>query len=267
MAFFRPRYELKYVISPAIAAAVAGRLTGRCHLDANGTDGYYVNESLYFDSPRFDFFFHKLDGVKLRKKVRIRRYGDRGPWEKVFVEIKSRKGPYISKSRFSMDPPSVPLLGNPLQQTLRPESLTPPEAGVYHEVISLARLFQLRPVIFIRYTRRSFWAEGDERLRITFDRDLSYDTVNQDCFRPLENSQPILQADQIVMEVKANGSVPLWLLELIQEYECTMVRLSKYCLGVQAAYGLGGANFTAAKSRLPLHSLIDQPGTTFSTTF
>lgn len=257
MAFFRPRYELKYVISPATASAIAGRLTGRCHLDANGADGYYVNESLYFDSPRFDFFFHKLDGVKLRKKVRIRRYGDRGPWEKVFVEIKSRKGPYISKSRFTTNPPSLPFLLNPLQRALRPESLTPTEVAVYHEVISLAQIFQLRPVIFIRYTRRSFWAEGDERLRITFDRDLSYDSVNQNCFSPLENSQPILGAGQIVMEIKANGSVPLWLLELIQEYECSMVRLSKYCLGVQAAYGLGGEGFVRVKNALPLHSIIE----------
>jgi hypothetical protein len=257
MAFFRPRYELKYVVSPVTAAAIAGRLTGRCHLDANGTDGYYVNESLYFDSPRFDFFFHKLDGVQLRKKVRIRRYGDRGPWDKVFVEIKSRKGPYISKSRFSLDQPSLHLLVNPLQPALRPESLTPAEVGVYHEVISLARLFQLRPVIFIGYTRRSFWAEGNERLRITFDKDLSYDVVNQNCFSPLVSSQPILAADQIVMEIKANGSVPLWLLELLQEYECNMVRLSKYCLGVQAAYALGGEGFVRVKNTLPLHSLIE----------
>jgi len=256
MGLFRPRYELKYIISPATAFAISGRLTGRCHLDANGDDGYYVNESLYFDSPRFDFFFHKLDGVKARKKVRIRRYGDRGPWEKVFVEIKSRRGPYIAKSRFSMNPPSLPLLVNPLQQALRPENLTPVEVGVYHEVLSLAELFQLRPVIFIHYTRRSFWAEGDERLRITFDQDLSYDTVSHNCFSPLENTHPILGADQIVMEIKANGSVPLWILELLQEYECTMVRLSKYCLGLQAAYGLGGESFARVKSMLPLHSLV-----------
>jgi len=257
MEFFRPRYELKYIVSPATALAIAGRLTGRCHLDANGIDGCYVNESLYFDSPRFDFFFHKLEGVKLRKKVRIRRYGELGPWEKVFVEIKSRRGPYISKSRFSMDPPSLPLLANPLQQALRPENLTPREMQVYHEVMSLARLFQLRPVIFIRYTRRSFWAEGDERLRITFDKDLSCDTVTYNCFSPLENTYPILGPDQIVMEIKANGSVPLWLLELVQEYECTMVRLSKYCLGVQFAYGLGGDSFTGIKSMLPLHSPLE----------
>jgi hypothetical protein len=257
MGSFRPRYELKYIISPATALAIAVRLRGRCHLDANGTDGCYVNESLYFDSPRFDFFFHKLDGVKLRKKVRIRRYGEQGPWEKVFVEIKSREGPYISKSRFAMDQPSLPLLVNPMQQELRPATLTPPEVRVYHEVISLARLFQLRPVIFIRYTRRSFWAEGDERLRITFDKDLSYDTVNHNCFSPLENTQPILDADQIVMEIKANGSVPLWVLELLQEFECTMVRLSKYCLGVQAAYALGGVSFSGVKNMLPLQTMIE----------
>ena len=252
MAFFRPRYELKYLVSPATAFAIAGKLIGRCHLDANGRDGYYVNESLYFDSPDFDFFFHKIEGVKLRKKLRIRRYGNLGPWEKLFVEIKRRNGQYIEKGRFAIEPHLLSSLFTPPHRELCAQNLNPLECQVYNEVLSLAQLFQLRPIMFIRYVRRSFWAEGDERLRITFDSELGYDTVNHDCLRPLENINYILDGNQIIMEIKANGSVPFWVLELIQEYECRMIRFSKYCLGVQAAYRLGGSSFSYAKEQATL---------------
>ena len=245
--FFRPRYELKYVVSDSVAHAITGKLIGHCNLDTNGVDGSYINETLYFDSPHFDFFFHKVDGVKLRRKVRIRRYHDAGPWERVFVEIKRRNGQYIEKSRFPLEPQLIPFLFNPSQKQRIFKALTPAGIQVYNELISLTQLFHLRPIIFIRYKRKAFWAEGDERLRITFDSALSYDVVNQNCLSPLENTHLILDGDQVIMEVKANGRVPFWVLELIQEFECRMTRLSKYCLGVQMAYELNGSYFNYSK--------------------
>jgi len=185
--------------------------------------------------------------VKLRRKVRIRRYGDTRPWEKVFVEIKKRNGQYIKKSRFPLEQQLLPFLFNPYQKDRIVQTLTQAGVQVYNEVISLTQLFHLRPIVFIRYKRRAFWAEGDERLRITFDSDLSYDVVNQNCLSPLENTQLILGGDQVIMEIKANGRVPFWVLELIQEFGCRMIRLSKYCLGVRMAHGLGGNYFEYSK--------------------
>lgn len=245
--FFHPRYELKYIVSVAVAHAIAGKLIGRCNMDANGSEGYYVNESLYFDSPDFDFYFHKVEGVKLRRKIRIRRYGATGPWDRVFIEIKKRNGPYIEKLRFPLQTQLVPRLFNPSQRTDITKSLSAAEVQVYNEVISLTKLFQLRPILFIQYKRRAFWSKGEERLRITFDSDLCYDEVNQNCEAALENRQPLLGGDQIVLEIKANGKVPFWVLELIQEFECHMTRLSKYCLGVHMAHGLGGSFFDYSK--------------------
>ncbi len=251
--FFHPRYELKYIVSASVAHSIAGKLIGRCNLDTNGCEGSYINESLYFDSPHFDFFFHKVEGVKLRRKVRIRRYGDAAPWKRVFVEIKKRNGQYIEKPRFLIKPQLLPHLFNPAKKDCIVESLTQAEIQVYNEIISLSKLFQLRPIIFIQYKRKAFWAEGDERLRITFDSDLSYDVVNQNCLSPLENTQLILDGDQVIMEVKANGRVPFWILELIKEFECHMIRLSKYCLGVQMAHGLGGSCFNFSKKEASLN--------------
>lgn len=239
--FFRPRYELKYLVTASVAHAIAGRLTGRCHQDANGQEGSYINESLYFDSPRFDFYYHKRDGVKLRRKVRIRRYGDAGPWDRVFVEVKRRNGQYIEKGRFPVRGQLVPSLFNPSHRNDISGTLAPAALQVYNEVLSLSQVYQLRPAIFIRYRRRAFWAEGDERLRITFDSDLCYDLVTRDCAYPLENTRFIFDADLMVMEIKANGRVPFWVLHLIQEFECTMTRFSKYCLGLEHAQGTAGS--------------------------
>jgi hypothetical protein len=234
------RYELKYIVSASVVHAIEGKLIGHCAHDVHGSEGCYINETLYFDSPSLDFYFQKIEGVKLRRKVRIRRHGDTGPWEKVFVEIKRRNGQYIEKARFSLPTQLLPFLFDSFQRKKIIYTLTPAEIQVYNEVSALARLFHLRPIIFIRYQRKAFWAKGDERLRITFDSDLSYDVVNQNCVSPLENTQLMLGGDQIVMEVKANGRIPFWVLELIKECGCRMVRLSKYCLGVQRAQGLRG---------------------------
>ena len=253
--FFQPRYELKYIISASIAHAIAGRLIGHCNLDENSREGSYTNETLYFDSPHFDFFFHKIEGVKLRRKVRIRRYGDSAPWERVFVEIKRRNGQYIEKSRFPLEPQLLPFLFKPSQKRRITRTLSQAGIQVYNEIISLTKLFHLRPIVFIRYKRRAFWAKGEGRLRITFDSDLSYDVVNQNCLSPLENTQLILGGDQIIMEIKANGRVPFWILELIQEFGCRMTRLSKYCLGVQMAHRLGGNYFDYSKKGATLNLL------------
>jgi len=196
--------------------------------------------------------------VQIRKegemRGRIRRYGDIAPWERVFVEIKRRKGQYIEKSRFPLETQLLPFLFNLSQKDRITQTLNQAGIQVYNEVISLARLFHLRPVVFIRYKRKAFWAKGEERLRITFDSDLSYDVVNQNCLSPLENTQPILDGDQVVMEIKANGRVPFWVLEIIKEFECRMMRLSKYCLGVQMAHGLGGSYFAYSKKEATLSS-------------
>lgn len=240
MLFFRPRYELKYIVSASVAHAIEGKLIGHCAHDSHGNEGCYINETLYFDSPSLDFYFQKIEGVKLRRKVRIRRHGDAGPWDEVFVEIKRRNGQYIEKSRFSLPAPMLPFLFDASQRGKIIETLTPAEVQVYNEVIALEQLYYLRPIIFIRYQRKAFWAEGDERLRITFDSDLSYDVVNHDCLSPLENIQLMLGGDQIVMEIKANGRIPFWVLDVIKEFSCRMVRFSKYCLGVERSQGLRG---------------------------
>ena len=48
--------------------------------------------SLYFDTPEYSNFYEKVDGIKIRKKFRIRSYShDKKDHPNLFLEMKGRK--------------------------------------------------------------------------------------------------------------------------------------------------------------------------------
>ena len=69
------RYEFKYLINDSIANILYKDALNFMEQDkfALKTNGYFVR-SLYFDNNDYDNFFEKVDGIKFRKKFRIRTY-------------------------------------------------------------------------------------------------------------------------------------------------------------------------------------------------
>ena len=47
----------------------------------------YTVRSIYFDTPHLLFYYEKLDGLKIRKKLRIRTYNNYCQDSKAFIEI------------------------------------------------------------------------------------------------------------------------------------------------------------------------------------
>ena len=71
------RQEKKFAINIADGAVLGGRLGAIMHADVhNGTQGYVIR-SLYFDTPDDQDFYDKVDGLELRRKIRLRTYGPR----------------------------------------------------------------------------------------------------------------------------------------------------------------------------------------------
>lgn len=72
------RYELKYLVPTTQNEEVRAELASRMHRDRNaGPSGYGV-WSLYYDTDRLRFCYEKIEGLKFRRKLRIRRYGELG---------------------------------------------------------------------------------------------------------------------------------------------------------------------------------------------
>ena len=91
------RFEVKYLVAtravPGMLAEFADYTVPDPH-DPSG-EGYRVH-SVYWDTADLRFFWEKVEGMKFRRKLRFRRYGEGAP---VFVEVKQREDRTVQKRR------------------------------------------------------------------------------------------------------------------------------------------------------------------------
>ena len=97
------RFELKYLITLQQADRFKQDLRAYLSPDENGIgDGSYQLASLYYDSPDLRCYWEKVEGIRYRRKLRIRHYEspagvtDDTP---VFIEIKQRIDRVTQKRR------------------------------------------------------------------------------------------------------------------------------------------------------------------------
>lgn len=232
------RFELKYIVShdrvgPFIDALSPYLVDDRHVADDRGYPVY----SVYWDSDDWTLFWEKVEGLKDRRKLRIRRYAD---GQHGFVEIKHRTDRTLQKRRTRL-----PL--SRIYETFRGMndedwSQTGPEADegaadpVVAEATFLRERFRLRPRMAVSYRRRAFFGAFDPDLRITFDSRLQYDPHALDIARPFETGRYIIDPRAVIMEVKFSERAPVWLCNLVSAFDFKMTRLSKYCSAVDRAY-------------------------------
>lgn len=228
------RFELKYFMRHELLSAFIRSLDGYAYTDphCNG-EGDYSIHSVYCDSPGFSLFWEKVEGIKFRRKVRFRRYGDNPD---VFLEIKQRINRTLQKRRVSLRVEHVAEafrshdLLNHLQHEANP---------ILSEVSFLWNYYRLQPRMAISYRRRAFFAVFEPDLRITFDTRVQYHARDFDVARPFEAGKYVVDPDLVVMEIKFSERVPRWLCKLVNQYGLRAVRLSKYCSAVDREYFQG----------------------------
>lgn len=225
------RYELKYVLRHKEYLRILPFLEKNMKRDkyAGKTGKYYVS-SLYFDTPDFVFFQDKIDGFKYRRKLRLRIYPD-GNIKTGFVEIKQRINRTVQKRRIIVPFENAQRIcrGEYIDQNKLKES----ELSTAEEILFLVRSLRLKPACIISYQREPL--EGtrfDPGVRVTFDTNLKYRGHNLDLTN-ISGNRYFLPPDVCVMEVKINEKIPIWLCSLISSMQCTLMKVSKYCLGMQ----------------------------------
>lgn len=225
------RFELKYVIDDAVAARLSEALAENMHIDPHGDAGLYRVTSLYYDSPDYACFRSKVEGIKYRRKVRIRTYGLAAESldDLVALEIKQRINRTVQKRRIRCTLRDATDL---IARTRSFESEDPDDQAVISEIEYLARVLSLRPACVISYLREA-WVGGtyEPGLRITFDRQLSVRGPEHGLFGGLPDHL-FARPSEVILEVKADEAVPLWVTRLLARHDCALTRVSKYCLGL-----------------------------------
>lgn len=194
-------------------------------------DGYYKSEvyNLYFDTDNFDFIIQSIDQPVFKEKLRARSYGG---YDRVFLEIKTKmrgKDYNVGNKRRIMithkDFDELVSHKTPLAELSQRSVETVDDLQIAKEVDYFIERFDLKPKILVMYHRESY--KGDDGLRITFDEKLKYRTDNLAFIKPKRGKMYFEDDHNIIMEVKAHGVLPLWLVRMMSEHRIFPQQFSK----------------------------------------
>lgn len=229
------RIEYKYLVPTSELERLRGKIAAHVRPDsyaAGRRDHTYVVRSLYFDTSRFDFYNEKIEGLRKRKKIRVRGYNDYAPGDRVFMEIKRKHDSSISKNR-------APVPYDDLAYLIESGDLDAyavrrgDDGGVRENAerfLFHIKNLALEPVVLIVYDREAYHYRFNDDLRITFDKHLrSASRVSVD---GLYREGDFIDAlpNYFILEVKTRGSFPPWLTHTIASLELQRRALSKYTI-------------------------------------
>ncbi|NLH47109.1 MAG: polyphosphate polymerase domain-containing protein [Myxococcales bacterium] len=238
------RYENKYLIRETMARAIADYLRGICVPDKHaGADGRYMVNNLYFDTPDLRFYHDTRNKRYTRFKPRVRYYGPR-PTDFLWIELKHKVKNVTWKKRRRIAVADWP-------EFLHDGSCRPPANPAW---ITLADSFEdavcrfgAHPVVQVQYIREPYVSELDDYCRITFDRCLtfrsvrgSYELVANENLTYFDNTVDTAFCScesPVILEIKTETNVPIWVLRLIRRFELIQRGFSKYCNAIEAAMG------------------------------
>ncbi|SDH55635.1 VTC domain-containing protein [Sinosporangium album] len=230
------RYEIKYLIDVGQVDELREEMERRMERDRYCPDEGYKIWSVYYDTRRLRFYWEKIEGLKFRRKLRIRHYGDRFAATgetPVFVEIKQRVNRVTQKRRVRLPYADALRLCDGRQMV----EYEPGQRGFLEEVLDLVSRLELHSTAMTGYTRHAYVGrDADAGLRVTFDRRVRGRDRDFHLSADAEN-RLIVPARKAIMEVKANERVPYWFTDLAAARNLQVVRVSKYCQSVEA-YGL-----------------------------
>jgi SPX domain protein involved in polyphosphate accumulation len=234
------RYELKYRICESKAEAIRQfikpymQLDRYCKLRRSGT---YPIVSLYLDSDNLQLCKESLTGQKNRFKLRIRSYTDELDYPR-FFEIKRRINNVIVKSR-------ARVMDRDILALLEGVSLTQQDYN-YSTDLDALKQFQLyvnsigaRPVIQIRYMRQAYEGDSENRVRVTFDRQLNYKVTNVPQVRLNGREWQRRLLSGVILEIKFTNRYPAWLNRMVEYFDLPQQSMSKYATSIKEACSFG----------------------------
>ncbi len=277
------RKEIKYILNAAQYQEMLRWLQPIARVDSYGETAI---QNIYFDTPDFRLVRSSMEKPLYKEKLRLRTYGIPGDGSTAFIEIKKKYLGVVYKRRIGMpyeealqvlchgELERLPGMGKAqrrLEQriqedghagaerkhersrdgTERPAGDRGPEGQIAEEIAWFFRVHRpLLPAMKIRYDRIAMAGIADPSLRITFDRNLQW-SMHLD-LRDGAEGEPLLQPQQVLMEVKIQGAMRPDMARALSERGVFPASFSKYGEGFARYYK------AAMQSRRTLSWLAEQ---------
>lgn len=227
------RFEFKYLISNRQLDPIRKSISNFVVADPFAREakgGIYPVSSLYFDNFGFFSYYEKIDGIKNRKKFRIRSYEKKlSSYSNVFVEIKKRDEVIIFKDRSC-----VPIRNviHALELGEYDELLNAGEKDVSAQFLYYFIRKSLKPVVLVTYNREAYFDSRNYSFRLTLDQNLRAQRSPNIDFKQ-GDSDEILPGYSL-LEAKFNRIMPAWFGEIIKQHNLNRISFSKYCYSLEA---------------------------------
>lgn len=219
------RYEKKYRIRDDTYHRLREELSRYMESDAHSRNGdFYTICNIYYDTPDSYLIRKSIDGSIYKEKLRLRSYGTVTPEDKVFLEIKKKYKRLVNKRRTKI------LLSDAytyLETKEKPEVKEFMNGQVLNEIDYMIHRMELTPKIFLSYDRCAMFGKEDKEFRVTFDRNITTRRHDLGLHYGVYGDK-LLEEDEWIMEVKIDRAMPLWMTEILSEYEIYPASFSKY---------------------------------------
>jgi SPX domain protein involved in polyphosphate accumulation len=221
------RREKKYLITSGQAAALQRLIAGYTAIDQQGE---YLIQDLYYDTANWDIISKSIERPSYKEKLRLRLYGQYSSEPQGFLEIKRKYEGVVYKRRIAFP------LSELKDRSVR-EVVSEADSQISREISYFLKANPVSEKIHIAYKRTAYTGVEDKGLRITFDRDIVFNLCslndnifseyNSDNGRQIESRQ-IIEQNQMLMEIKTTGAIPLWLTRALSENNIFPVSFSKF---------------------------------------
>lgn len=211
------RYELKYLMSRRQQEEILRAMEPHMKPDRFGHSSIC---NIYYDTPDFRLIRHSLEKPVYKEKLRVRSYGPAGPEDPVFVELKKKYREVVYKRRIVLPQARTAVcLGGaaPL-----------PDSQIGREIACVLEFYRaLAPAVFLSYERDAYVDRCAGTFRVTFDDAIRYRQTGL-TLDSGTGGRPLLAPDQVLMELKTAGGLPLWMARALSGQKIYKTSFSKY---------------------------------------
>ena len=215
--FIFKRVEKKYFLDEEKKSALLSLISEYLTPDEHGLSTVC---NLYLDTPSFLLIRNSIDARTYKEKLRVRSYGRVDDDSKVFFEIKKKFKGVVYKRRAKMTYREV--------MEYIYEGKRPFDSQIMRELDWTMKFYgQPKPAVALYYDREAYYVKDMPALRITFDSRPRY-RDERVCLKEETNGKLIIDESKIVMEIKTDGAMPLWLSAALDTLKIYPSSFSKY---------------------------------------
>ena len=177
--------------------------------------------NLYYDTDTYLLIRRSIEKPVYKEKLRIRSYSKASSDSTVFVELKKKYKQVVYKRRISLPERQA-------VEWLSGEKHPDNHTQIANEIDYFMKLYgTLHPTIFLSYEREAYYSVEGSDFRVTFD-----DTIlcrQEDLSLKSEvYGTPILPDNNVLMEIKCSGGIPLWMTDILSKEKIFKTPFSKY---------------------------------------